>query len=127
MKALFLLSLAFLTTFACANTVETVFPENSELPVILQTQIIKQMTKDIPCLEAYSMNEVKTEVKIDRIDQGITDYYYTTTINFTYFRDRYHPSHGSITVKSEQIDFYCHNHCNFRIVEMPTSEFSCED
>jgi hypothetical protein len=127
MKALFILTLALVTTLVSANTVETVFQKDSELPVILQTQIIKQMTKDIPCLEAYSMSEVKTEVKIDRIDQGITDYYYTTTINFTYFWDRYHPSHGTITVKSEQIDFYCHDHCNFRIAEMLTSEFTCEN
>lgn len=126
MKALFILTLASLTTLANANTAETVFKANSELPVILQTKIVEEMKKAIPCLESYSMEEIKTEVMIDQIDQGITDYHYTTTIEFRYFFDRYHPSFGNITIKSEQIDFYCHDHCNFKIVEMPTSRFTCE-
>lgn len=96
----FLVTLFFLSTLTVnANTVESVYNDGSKLHRILKTEILDTLTSKFSCINAYGLKEIETEVVVDEVDQGVVDYYYTTTFSATYTYD-YHPNNTTIVVRS---------------------------
>lgn len=98
MKFTFLL-LSLLSINAAANTTESVFGAKSVLTSELQAEVVSAVEEKFPCVDRFGMKELSTIVVFDEIDQGITDEYYTTTIQVNYHLD-YHPNTSVVTVKS---------------------------
>jgi hypothetical protein len=98
----------------------------SELPAILRNKIEIELQDRIPCLDKASVKEIMTLVRADRIDQGVVDYYYTSTFSFRYFFHGNHARRVTLVVKSAEYSGWCQNDCNFKIEEMDTSNFICE-
>ncbi|WP_372655465.1 hypothetical protein, partial [Halobacteriovorax sp.] len=95
----FLVALFLLSTITVnANTVETVYNVDSKLNKLLQVEIADALTSKFSCINAYGLKEVSTKVVVDEVDQGIVDYYYTTTFSVDYTYD-YHPNTTTIVVK----------------------------
>lgn len=92
-----LIALISLTTMA--NTVSSVYLENTNLSSDLKEEVILAVKEQFPCVNNFGLKEVETTVRRDRVDQGIIDLYYTTTFkaNITY---DYHPRTISIVVNS---------------------------
>lgn len=110
MKQLFFVITFALSLVAQANTVETVFKKDSEIPVELQQKIIDYVTQNCKAIvELYGLSELQTEVRYDRVDQGILDTYFTTTLSARYHYDGMHPSVTRIVVESAKYDFYGDN------------------
>ena len=124
MKAFLLLFVLF-TTVCQANTVESVFNKNSELSEILKVKILVALNEKFPCLSPYSIRETKTEVRVDRVDQGIIDYYYTTTFSVNHDYD-YHPRTYTVTVESQDSDFWCEDSCNMTVDKITADYSICE-
>lgn len=101
--ALFALSLS---VSALANTLETVYKKDTQLPVALQERILKVLKERCPdMIQPYGLREKTTEVRVDRVDQGVIDRYYTTTFSARWYFDGYHPSTSYIEVKSAEYSF----------------------
>lgn len=124
MRAFFLLFI-LITTVCQANTVESVFEKDSELSEILKVKILDALKEKFPCLSPYSISEKKTLVRVDRIDQGIIDYYYTTTFSVNHVYD-YHPRTYTVTVESQDSDFWCENSCNMTVDKITAHNAICE-
>ena len=119
MKMLFILTISFISIMSHANTVESVFKKDTNLPKVLQEKIFMEIVHKIPGLAPFSVYEMTTEVRVDRIDQGIRDYYYKTKFRIlTTFDD--HRTRGYIFVESAEYSFYCQNDCNFEIQSLKT-------
>ncbi len=96
----FLVALFFLSTLAVsANTVESIYQEDSALHRLLKVEIAQALTDKFNCINPYGIKEVETVVEVDRVDQGVIDYYYTTTFSITYTYD-YHPNSTRVVVRS---------------------------
>ncbi len=90
-----------LSITAHANTVETVFDKDSKVPTDLQARILNYVnTKCSAVIANYGLNEVSTSVRLDRIDQGVVDQYFTTTFSSRYYFDGMHPTTIYFTVES---------------------------
>lgn len=96
---LFIASLLLLSLTTSANTVETIYNANSELHPLLKTEIATVLSEKFSCINSYGLKEIATEVVVDEVDQGVVDYYYTTTFSASYTYD-YHPNKAVITVRS---------------------------
>lgn len=106
MKLFLLLPLLFVSNLAFANTVETVFRKNSPLPLALKTKILQAIEAQCPQTVDGSpvhIEEISTQVRVDRVDQGIRDVYFTTELRAT-FEFQFHPITHSITVRSLDAD-----------------------
>ncbi len=79
----------------------SVFRKNSPVPSELQTRIIQEILTKYPCM-TMGLFEDSTEVHEDRVDQGVRDFYYTTTLQYTWYFDGMHPSTERFTVKSAE-------------------------
>lgn len=89
-----------LTSVAQANRIDTAFKKETAVPQELQKSILENLkTRCGDIVEAYGLTEIKTTVRIDRVDQGVIDRYYTTTFSSRYSYD-YHPRTATITVES---------------------------
>lgn len=99
---LFIISLLACFT-ASANTVQSVYLQNSQLDAELKQEVIDAITKEYPCLNPYGLKEIETIVKMIQVDQGIKDYYYTTAFTGVMTYD-YHPSTQNIVVESVHYD-----------------------
>ncbi len=84
---------------ASANTIESIYKSDSILHPLLKAEIAEVLTAEYSCINAYGLHEVKTEVVVDEVDQGIVDYYYTTTFSATYTYD-FHPNNTTVVVRS---------------------------
>ncbi|ATH08647.1 hypothetical protein BIY24_12025 [Halobacteriovorax marinus] len=95
-----LMTLLFLSCVSVsANTVESIYSAESKLHPALKKEIAAVLLEDYKCINAYGLRELSTEVVVDRVDQGVVDYYYTTTFSATYTYD-YHPNTAKVVVKS---------------------------
>ena len=100
-----------------ANTLETVFKKETSIPKELQEKIFESLkTRCSDIISAYGLREMKTEVRIDRVDQGITDRYYTTVFTSRYYFDGYHPTTTRIEVKS--VEYSPQYDDNFSVLEV---------
>lgn len=99
---LFIMSLLVSLTVS-ANTVQSVFLQNSQLDSELKQEVIDAIAKEYPCLNPYGLKEIETIVKIVQVDQGIRDYYYTSAFTGVMTYD-YHPSTQNIVVESVHFD-----------------------
>ena len=122
-----LLIFALFTTSAFATSISIVFKENTLLPPILQQRILNEILSGIPCLQASSLKEVNTEIRVEQFGQEGYDYYYTTTFDLTYYFDRDHPSNGRITVRSARYSTHIPNEYFLVIQELPDFTRMCED
>jgi len=97
-------AILFLMPFlAQANTVDSVYKANSELPLELKQRVLAQV--EAKCAAGVIQNglsEVSTTVREESIDQGIRDYFYTTTFRSAYFFDGMHLADAYITVTSAE-------------------------
>ncbi|WPU63197.1 hypothetical protein [Peredibacter starrii] len=101
--ALFALSLS---VSALANTIDFTFKKDSPISVELQQRLLKVLKERCPeMVQPYGLREVTTAVRIDRVDQGIIDRYYTTTFSARWYFDGYHPSTSYIEVESVEYSF----------------------
>ncbi len=119
MKMLFILTISFFSLMSHANTVDSVFKTDTNLPKILQEKIFMEIVKKIPGLAPFSVFEMTTEVRVDRVDQGIRDYYYKTKFRVLTTADD-HRTRGYIYIESAEYSFYCPNDCNFEIQSFKT-------
>lgn len=120
MKQLFLLLTLTLSVSAHANTVESVFKKDSLLPLELQKRVLSAIEKK--CQDVLTENglaESATTVREDHIDNGIVDYYYTTTFSSRYYFADQHPTYAYFTVESAEYGFS--NGDNLSV-----SDFKCE-
>ncbi len=98
MKKLFCL-LLIVSSFAQAQA-NLVFRTDSVVPSQLQDLIIQTVQSQCIGIAQYSLMESKSFERIDRIDQGIIDRYYTTYINAQFYFDGQHSSTVIIEVNS---------------------------
>ncbi len=94
-KLLPILALALISTPAFAAIQ---FRAPSNVPPELKELITR--TVEAKCNAAFDLKEESTTVEEDRIDQGLTDYYYTTNLSGQYYFDGMHPVGVNIVVKS---------------------------
>lgn len=125
MKALIVIAMVIGTSLANANTIQTVFKKDTKLPVILQEKILAKVQKELPCLDPYGLRETTTAVKIDRVDNGVIDYYYSTSMVVNYHYD-YHPRSATIKIDSAHFDYWCEGDCNYEITAFDVSQYFCE-
>lgn len=106
MKKIFLLLGLFLSMQAQANNSDSVFKKDSELPRNLQERVLAAVqSKCANLIMNYGLSEIATEVRIERIDQGVIDRFYTTTFFSRYLFDGTHPTTTYITVESAEYSF----------------------
>lgn len=74
------------------------------VPAELKAKILK--TIDERCERVTTLVEVETVVRQVRIDQGQTDYYYTTYFSASWYFDGTHPIKTLIKVESEELAIY---------------------
>lgn len=105
MKKQLLPMLLLSVSLAQANTVESSFQIHSELPSELRVKVLETIKSQCGNLiSAYGLREIRTDVRVDRVDQGIRDYYYETTLSSRYYFDGMHPTYTTITVESAHYD-----------------------
>lgn len=107
-----------------SNSLESVFRKDTHLPVILQEKLLHRLKLEIKNLSPFSLREINTELRVDRVDQGVIDYYYTTNFEMSVTCD-FHPTTAYLTVKSAEFSFYCQNNCNIEILDIKT-QGTCE-
>lgn len=91
---------------AQANTLDSVFKKDSAIPVELQQRILDAInTRCGRLVMQYGLQEQSTNVRVERIDQGVIDYYFSTTFSSRYNFDGTHPVTTYITVESAQYSF----------------------
>lgn len=121
-QALFILLLV--SSLTQANTVESTFRPDSSLPLELRENILHAIKSECGNLiTAYGLREITTEVRIERVDQGVLDYYYETTFSSRYYFDRMHPTHTTITVASAK---YAVTNGDPFVVSRVESQHGCE-
>jgi hypothetical protein len=119
-----IISLCFFTALtANANTVSVVFKSDSQVPTELQKRISSEVSKKCgPTYSNYTFTEKVTQVRLDRIDQGVTDKYFTTTLTDGGLRG--HPELTvSITVESAEYSFT--NGDNLEVISV-SSDYGCQ-
>lgn len=101
MKSLFA-GIMFLSSVAMAD--EVVFLQENPMPEALRAKVAAQLTKR--CSKAFEITnliiEEKTNVHIERVDNGVVDYYYSSTFSVTLQNDPAHFESQFIYVKSAQ-------------------------
>ena len=96
----FLVVLFFFSTLtANANTVDSIYSADSKLDKLLKVEIAGTLVSEFSCINPFGIKEVTTKLVIDEVDQGVVDYYYTTTFSVAYTYD-YHPNTATIVVES---------------------------
>lgn len=103
------------------NSLESVFRKETQLPLILQEKILSRLQREIPHLRPFSLKEIHTDLRVDRVDQGIRDYYYTTNFEMS-VTCGLHPSTAYVTVESAEYSFYCQDDCNIEIVNVKKTD-----
>lgn len=91
-------------TFIASLLLTTTAFAQPQVPTELQEKILKAI--EARCERVYNLNEVETLTRVVRIDQGQTDYYYTTTFSASWYFDGSHPIKTTITVESEDLAIY---------------------
>lgn len=81
-----------------------VFKSNSPVPVELQDKILAVAQAQCPKLNVNNLAEVETSTRVDIIDQGVRDYYYSTVLSYSFYFDGAHPITYRIGVESSNID-----------------------
>ena len=99
-----LLALVFVSLAAQAVSPEQVFLRDTQLPQELQQRVLDQALTCGDYVAHWSLSEKSTAVRVDRIDQGIVDTYYTTELTVMYYFDGTHPATYSIYIQSAQIE-----------------------
>jgi len=94
-----IIALLLVSGAVSANTVDSVYTTNSTLSSKLKAEVMEAVLKKFPCIDSFGLSEVQTSLKIDQVDQGVRDEYYTTTFNARFHYD-YHPNSAVVTVKS---------------------------
>lgn len=105
MKNFIVLMALTLASVAQANRIDTAFKKDTAVPQELQKRILENVASrcgDI--VDAFGLSEIKTSVRVVRVDQGIIDRYYTTTFSSRYIYD-YHPRTAIITVETVEWSF----------------------
>ncbi len=122
MKKMFLFFCFTLSIAAQGNTINTVFKNESQVPVELQKQILDFV--NIRCgnlVSNYGLHELKTTIReYNRVDQGMVDAYFTTTLTSEYYFDKMHPSTTNITIESERYNFSSGD--NFVVISASSSD-----
>lgn len=99
-----LLTFVLLSFAAQAVTPDQVFRRDTQLPQELQQRVLNLALSCGDYVAHWSLQEKATTVRVDRIDQGIVDYYYTTELTVQYYFDGTHPATHSIFVESAQVE-----------------------
>lgn len=106
MKTLIIAAITAVSLSSFANTTESVFKKDSQISKQLQARILETLNARCSNLiTPYRLTEEATTVRVEKVDQGITDYYYTTVFSSRYYFDGMHPSYTEITVESVEYDF----------------------
>lgn len=99
-------AISVISSTAFANTVDSAFERESPIPVELRSRILQAIQSQCTDhISAYGLKETRTDVRMEKIDQGVVDYFYTTTFTSRYFFDGMHPVTTYITVESAQFSF----------------------
>jgi hypothetical protein len=100
---LILAFLSIVTSFA--NTAESVYLKDSVLPQSLRHRVLDQIKIRCPDISVeLGLKEISTRVHYEKIDQGVLDYFYTTTFLANYRFDGIHLSFAYITVESAEYE-----------------------
>lgn len=78
------------------------FKNDSALPAQLQELIADRLTENCPLVNGVF--EVTTRFKDEKVDQLLTDRFYTTELVGTYSFDNTHPSSVNIVIKTAEYD-----------------------
>ncbi|WP_408096250.1 hypothetical protein ACJVC5_14520 [Peredibacter sp. HCB2-198] len=117
MKKLIAIFALSLSVSALANTIDFTFKKDSPIPVALQERLLKVLKERCPeMVLTYNLREKSTEVRVDRVDQGVIDHYYTTTFSARWYSDGYHPSTSLITVES--VEYSLQNGDNLAVLKI---------
>ncbi len=102
MKFVFL-SVALFSTMSFAQ--EVVFLQSNEMPEALKNKVSQALIAQCPAAFEISseMFEEETLVRVERIDQGVIDYYFTSTFTVTPQNDTAHRESYAILVNSSQM------------------------
>jgi hypothetical protein len=68
----------------------------------------------------FGLEEIKTEVREDHVDQGVVDFFYSTSLSSRYFADGMHPATTTIQVESAEYAFS--NGDNLQILGISSGE-----
>lgn len=102
------------------------FNQDSVLPKELRDLIIEEIVKQVPCVEKYSLKERSTQVREDRIDQGVVDYYYKTVLTGSYLYDSYHPARMIIEIDTVEYMISNPSVQKFFVLNSNLDEFTCD-
>jgi len=92
------------TIFSCssfAGIFTGSYKKDTIVPVNLQDEVAQAIYNRYPCLS--NLLEVDSTERVDRVDQGVVDRYYTTV--FTSLSTLDHPSHVYVTVDFAEYAF----------------------
>jgi hypothetical protein len=88
----------------------------SELSARHQAVIAKAVAEK--CYLSGELTEVKTEVRVDRVDQGVIDYYYTSEFTTKQRLDQYIFDTYKVVVESAIFSAYDHQAQDWGIIEV---------
>jgi hypothetical protein len=104
-----------------ANTSGSVFGRSSPVPAALRERILSAVQARCPSIiTPYGLEEIKTEVREDHVDQGVVDFFYSTSLSSRYFADGMHPATTTIQVESAEYAFS--NGDNLQILGISSGE-----
>ncbi len=105
MKSLIVAIATLVSVSTFANDLQSVYKKDTVLPVRVQERVLETLKTQCPnLLINWGLTEVITTLRVDKVDQGITDYYYTTSFSSRFYFDGMHPSYADITVESVNWD-----------------------
>lgn len=104
MKKIFVSAIALILS-ASAFAADVAFLEGNEIPSSLKNKIEAELISR--CGKALEFGNIfweqQTDVRIDRVDQGVVDLYFTTEFMIAMKDDPFHFDSFKIVVKSEQM------------------------
>ena len=84
---------------------------NSDLDLVHQTKIQESVEKN--CFLKGDLTQLSSTVKVDVVDQGVRDFYYTTTFETFDKYDQVYSDKYIVTVNSVKWDMYDHETKNW--------------
>ena len=127
------MKLALAVVFVLASTLsfnvakaaqEPVFKKDSHLPAELQALVLEAVRTECS-EEIYGLIEDTTTYKAAHVDQGVTDYMYTTWLKGTINFDKVHPVGVDIRVKSAQYAWSNPSVPNLQVLEVASYSGYC--
>ncbi len=110
----------FFSNFASANTVDSIFNVNSQLPGPLKLLILEHLEKNCSeGIQAFGLRELSTTSESKLTNNTIySNTIYITQLISIYYADGYHPSKQEIKIQSEEVKNTVNNEAKYNILTL---------